>query len=86
MFFLWVLACGSAVHLPVSVAVDVPPPPGQQSLDLGPTDLDCEPGAEMTIDGVTASIVDCRDGFITVYVDEGPAQPWLEAGFVEVQR
>ncbi len=70
--------------VPVAQALDVPPPPGQTSLDVGPTDTPCEPGAWIDIEGVKTSIVDCREGLITVYADEAPAREWLASGRVSL--
>ncbi len=80
----WILACaGSAVPIPVSEAFDVPPPPAQVSLELGPGawDADVGPGAVLDLGGVRVEVVDRRGDTLTVYAEEGAVvERWLRDG------
>jgi len=87
MIWMWLLACNAPpgpISVPVAAALDVPPPPQQESLDIGPTTHPCEPGESLKIGAVLTSIVDCRDGVITVYAEAEAARTWLEAGTVRL--
>jgi len=85
---LVVVACSSGpteeVRFPVVEALDVPPPPDHESLDIGPTDLACEPGGTVIVEQISLSILDCRDGRVTVYAPAAEARSWLEVGTVSM--
>lgn len=93
------LACGGGsadVRWPVEEALDVPPPPGAVTLELGPvrTDMTFTPGDRLRIslDGhaVNADLVDSRviDGKIslTVYAAAHEVRPWIDSGGPVVVR
>jgi len=87
MTWLWLLACGNpTVEVDVSQAFDVPPPPAHCSLDLGPATFDAsiQPGSELRIADVNASVVDRRGDLLTVYLPEPACQRALDQGRVRV--
>lgn len=89
MIGLWLALACAAPSVRVTEALDVPPPPGKRSVDLGPGNLAGVPGDTRSFDGHPAEIVDRRavgDGVVlTVYVDEDVAERWLDVGAVRAR-
>lgn len=89
MLILSIAACSAPATWPVSEALDVPPPPGFVSLDLGPTKTSTtfELGAAVALEGaersVSAEILDVRElpagRVLTVYAEAAGAGPWVES-------
>ncbi|MBX2802282.1 MAG: hypothetical protein KTR31_31670 [Myxococcales bacterium] len=86
---LWACAPSPAPRWAVREALDVPPPPGAVSLDLGPTRTDTVFSLGTVVQlregsrTVRAEVLDVRQDtagtLLTVYADAEGAQPWLEA-------